>query len=210
MPQPPPSFSGRRITLALSYPRAGAPPLRHLRLTCAAAIAGALLTWAVPASAEDGFVFRHERASSWQTVVIREAVAATDPTWTAVVYARRSRGIETGSLPQVASLPAGPRLTGAPHALSGFASFYVDDQMTASGEMFDKTAMTAAHKTLPLGTRVKVTNLGNGRSAIVRINDRGPFVAGRVIDVSEAAADALGMHDQGLAPVRVDLVRSQN
>ena len=80
--------------------------------------------------------------------------------------------------------------------------------MTASGEAFDKRAMTAAHQTLPLGTLVKVTNLGNGRSAILRINDRGPFVAGRIIDVSEGAAEVLGMTARGLAAVHVELVQN--
>lgn len=154
-------------------------------------------------------------AASWSTAIETEpqAVAAADPAWTAVVYARRAPALETGSVARTASaaLPAGqgPRLTGQPHAMDGIASFYWEDQMTASGEVFDKTAMTAAHKTLPMGTKVKVTNLHNGRSAIVRINDRGPFVQGRVIDLSEAAAEVLGMKARGVAPVRVDLVQAE-
>lgn len=123
-----------------------------------------------------------------------------DPAWTTVVYARRTATVAS------AAVAPGPRLTGTPHALSGVASYYWEDQLTASGEVFDKHAMTAAHPSLPLGTKVRVTNLGNGRSAIVRINDRGPYVPGRIIDVSEAAADVLGMRDSGLAPVKVDLV----
>jgi len=146
--------------------------------------------------------------TGWTATVTREqpAVAAKDPLWTAVVYARRdSNRIETGSVfpHQHASIP---RVTGAAHALSGTASYYWQDQMTASGEVFNKRDMTAAHKTLPMGTKVKVTNLDNGRSAVVRINDRGPYKGGRVIDLSEAAADVLGMRTQGLAPVRVDLI----
>ena len=92
------------------------------------------------------------------------------------------------------------------HALDGIASYYWQDLYTASGEIFDKRAMTAAHPTLPFGTIVEVTNLGNGRSARVRINDRGPYVAGRVIDVSEAAAEALDMRSRGLAPVRLNVI----
>lgn len=92
------------------------------------------------------------------------------------------------------------------HALDGIASYYWQDLYTASGEIFDKRAMTAAHPTLPFGTIVEVTNLGNGRSARVRINDRGPFVQGRVIDVSEAAAEVLDMRNRGLAPVRLNIV----
>ena len=79
--------------------------------------------------------------------------------------------------------------------------------MTSSGERFDKRAMTAAHRTLPLGTRVRVTHATSGRSVIVRINDRGPFKPGRVIDLSEAAAEALRMTAVGLAQVRIDVVQ---
>jgi rare lipoprotein A len=83
-------------------------------------------------------------------------------------------------------------------APSGIASVY-SDHNTASGEPMNSAAMTAAHRTLPFGTRVTVINRNNGRSAVVRINDRGPFVHGRVIDLSPAAADALKV--DGLAPV---------
>jgi rare lipoprotein A len=81
---------------------------------------------------------------------------------------------------------------------SGLASVY-SDQHTASGEQMNPADMTAAHRTLPFGTKVTVVNRSNGRSAVVRINDRGPFVHGRVIDLSPAAARALGV--DGLAPV---------
>lgn len=98
-------------------------------------------------------------------------------------------------------------LTGYAHELSGIASYYWQEQMTSSGEHFDRHGMTAAHKTLPLGTHVRVTNLANGKSAVVRINDRGPFKAGRVIDLSEAAAQAINMTGPGLARVAIDVVR---
>jgi rare lipoprotein A len=94
-------------------------------------------------------------------------------------------------------------------AEEGLASWYAgkfQGRKTASGETFDTAEMTAAHKTLPFGTRVKVTNLENGRDVIVRINDRGPFVEGRVIDLSRAAADALAMTGSGVARVRVEVV----
>jgi rare lipoprotein A len=78
---------------------------------------------------------------------------------------------------------------------------------TASGERFDKRAMTAAHRSFKMNTRVRVTNKRNGRSVIVRINDRGPFVRGRIIDVSEAAAVALGMKKAGVVPVKVERLR---
>ncbi|HEU4732269.1 MAG TPA: septal ring lytic transglycosylase RlpA family protein [Kofleriaceae bacterium] len=78
---------------------------------------------------------------------------------------------------------------------------------TASGERFDKRQLTAAHRTLPFGTRVRVTNTRNGRSVEVRINDRGPYGRGRIIDVSEAAARRLGMIDAGVVPVIVEVVK---
>jgi rare lipoprotein A len=89
----------------------------------------------------------------------------------------------------------------------GLATWYGRGRGTASGERFDRRAMTAAHRTLPFHTRVRVTNRHNGRSVIVRINDRGPFVRGRIIDVSEAAAEALGMKRAGVVPVKVERLR---
>ena len=93
----------------------------------------------------------------------------------------------------------------------GMATFYGDEQQggpTASGERFDKTKLTAAHRTLPLGTRVRVTNTRNGRSVEVRINDRGPYGnRGRIIDLSEAAARRLDMIDAGVVPVIVEVMR---
>jgi len=88
----------------------------------------------------------------------------------------------------------------------GMASFYWQRQRVASGGWFNPNAMTAAHKTLPFGTRVRVTNVRNGRSAVVTINDRGPYVAGRVIDLSKAAAGAVGMIASGVAPVRMEVI----
>jgi len=88
----------------------------------------------------------------------------------------------------------------------GLASYYGrahDGRRTASGETFDMSRMTAAHRSLPFGTRVRVKNLDNGKEAVVRINDRGPFRRGRVIDVSLAAARKLGFVARGIARVRV-------
>jgi rare lipoprotein A len=88
-------------------------------------------------------------------------------------------------------------------AENGIASVYFySGSRTASGERTDPTGMTAAHRTLPFGTQVRVTNRRNGKSVVVRINDRGPFLRGRVIDVTPAAARALGF--SGLAPVSID------
>ncbi len=92
----------------------------------------------------------------------------------------------------------------------GMASWYGGQHHggpTASGERFDKNAMTAAHRTLPMNTRVRVTSKRNGRSVVVRINDRGPYGRGRIIDLSEAAAKQLDMIDAGVVPVRVEVLR---
>lgn len=91
-------------------------------------------------------------------------------------------------------------------ASQGVASFYTEGSRTASGEKFDPHELTAAHPTLPFGTRLRVTNVASGRSVTVRVNDRGPYVAGRVVDVSYSAADALGMVGKGIARVRLDVV----
>lgn len=88
----------------------------------------------------------------------------------------------------------------------GLASYYADrfqGRRTASGERYDRNTYTAAHRRLPFGTRVRVTRLDNGASVDVRVNDRGPFVAGRVIDLSYAAAKKIGMLRMGVARVRV-------
>ena len=88
----------------------------------------------------------------------------------------------------------------------GLASYYGrehDGRRTASGEIFDMNEMTAAHRTLPFGTRVRVTDLANGRQVTVRINDRGPFRRGRIVDLSYAAARKLGIVGRGVAKVRV-------
>jgi len=92
-------------------------------------------------------------------------------------------------------------------ASQGVASFYTEGQQTASGEKFDTNDLTAAHPTLPFGTRLRVTNVASGRSVTVRVNDRGPYVPGRVVDVSHSAADALGMVGSGIAKVKLDVVQ---
>ena len=89
---------------------------------------------------------------------------------------------------------------------SGIASYYWQPQRLAGGGWFNPDAYTAAHKTLPLGTRVRVTRVDNGNTVDVLINDRGPYVAGRVIDLSRRAAQSIGMTGQGLARVRVNVL----
>jgi len=95
------------------------------------------------------------------------------------------------------------------YAEEGMASYYgakFHGKKTASGEKFNMYAMTAAHRSLPFGAKVKVTNLDNGKQVVVRINDRGPWKEGRVIDLSRAAAAKLDMIDSGLARVRIEVV----
>jgi rare lipoprotein A len=84
---------------------------------------------------------------------------------------------------------------------------YFDGKQTASGEDFDMYDMTAAHPTLPLGSYVRVTNLRNGKAVVVKVNDRGPIVPGRIIDLSYGAARALQFQEQGLQKVRLDVVK---
>ncbi len=95
------------------------------------------------------------------------------------------------------------------HQLSGVASYYADEfdgRPTASSEVYDMHALTAAHRTLPFNTTVRVTNVENGRSVIVRINDRGPFKDDRVIDLSLEAAGRIGLIAKGTAPVTLQIV----
>ena len=108
----------------------------------------------------------------------------------------------SGALPMLGHVPMGE---------VGMASWYGIERQgkpTASGELFDKNRLTAAHRKLPLGTTVRVTNLKNLESTLVRINDRGPGIPGRIIDVSWAAASKLGFLEAGLARVEVDVVNS--
>lgn len=92
---------------------------------------------------------------------------------------------------------------------TGHASWYsLPANITANGEQMDPGAMTAAHRSLPFGTKVLVENLSNGRSVVVRINDRGPFIGGRIIDLSKGAAASIGMVDSGIAKVRVKMITS--
>jgi rare lipoprotein A len=122
---------------------------------------------------------KHARSAS------REVRPQRTPTWT-------KRSLATQG-------PVGSGVTGV-------ASYYWEHQRLASGGWFDPSAMTAAHKTLPFGTRVRVTHLGNGRSVDVRINDRGPYIAGRIIDLSKAAASLIGMTGQGVARVKMQIL----
>jgi peptidoglycan lytic transglycosylase len=95
----------------------------------------------------------------------------------------------------------------------GIASYYAEEfngRKTSNGEIYDMNALTAAHQTLPFNTKVRVTNLDNGRSVIVRINDRGPFKDQRIIDLSLEAARSIGMIGPGTARVRIEAVDSED
>jgi rare lipoprotein A len=89
----------------------------------------------------------------------------------------------------------------------GIASYYRHHTRTASGERFDERELTAAHRSLPFGTRVRVTSVATGRSVTVRVNDRGPFVPGRIVDLSYSAAEELGMVGRGVTKVKLDVVQ---
>ena len=106
--------------------------------------------------------------------------------------------------------PDADRTAAVRSAQSGMASYYGNESgsQTASGARFVASAMTAAHRTLPFGTKVRVTNKANGRSVVVTINDRGPFVRGRIIDLSTGAAGVIGMMGAGVAPVTVEVLAS--
>jgi len=115
---------------------------------------------------------------------------------------------------ETAANPAEPQVPdGTPviSSESGLASWYgppYNHRRGSNGEIYDMNAMTAAHKTLPLGSIVRVTNVNNGRSAVVRITDRGPFIPGRVIDLSLAAARKLDVWRVGVAPVRLEVLQT--
>ena len=121
--------------------------------------------------------------------------------------------------PAIVAVPAAPAIVEdqveepaleTKHVGNGEASFYGNElagNRTASGERFNPRALTAAHRTLPLGSKLRVTNKANGKSVIVRINDRGPFAKARLIDVSFAAAEELNLVRAGKGRVRLDLLR---
>ncbi|WBB78233.1 septal ring lytic transglycosylase RlpA family protein [Micromonospora sp. WMMD882] len=143
--------------------------------------------------------------------------ASAKPTASASPAGARSTAASRGK-PRAASTPtkratakptAAKKTTAAPKVVDRGvcgASFYAEGQMTANGEVFDPEALTAAHKTLPFGTRVRVTNPGTGASVTVRINDRGPFIDGRCIDLSRAAFRTIASLDLGHLTVSYEVL----
>lgn len=109
-------------------------------------------------------------------------------------------------IPDAAPAPSAPQEAVLGRGSASYYAAKFDGRRTASGERFDNGAMTAAHRTLPFGTLVRVTNVANGRSVIVRINDRGPFSRGRMIDVSRAAASELGLVARGHGMVELAII----
>jgi rare lipoprotein A len=123
---------------------------------------------------------------------------------------------QIGNAPPLNAIEGQPRLSIPDVAkgylfqrIEGWASWYgpgFDGNQTANGETFDQYDLTAAHPSLPFGTTVRVTNKENGQSVVVRINDRGPYAGGRVLDLSTGAAQAIGMIGSGVAPVQIDVL----
>jgi rare lipoprotein A len=183
------SSSSARISYA---PLASAAGVRKGIRLFAIALGAASLA----ACAQSSVVTKNERlAATRQASLERNRTTIVATNRTPVVTEKRSL---LSSPKHAAETPA---------ASHGLASFYRTGKQTASGEAFDASALTAAHRTLPFGTRLRVTNVATGRSVMVRVNDRGPFIPGRVVDVSHSAAESLGMVDDGVAKVKVDVVR---
>jgi rare lipoprotein A len=160
------------------------------------ALAGAMLAGCVQHTATDRSVGLgvSPRAPLMQRAPQRQASAT---------HHRRVAVVSTRHTPFAATSAAKP---GAMTDGSvGLASFYNYESKTASGERFKPGDLTAAHRTLPFGTRLRVTNVATGQSVTVRVNDRGPFIPGRVVDVSHSAAEALGMIDRGITKVKLEV-----
>lgn len=144
-------------------------------------------------------------ACAQSSVVSRHTAFAPAPTRQAAFERARQTHV---SVVRREAAPAEHRVaTAGPAAGGGVASFYTEDANTASGEKYDPRELTAAHPSLPFGTKLRVTNTTTGKSVTVRVNDRGPYVPGRVVDVSYSAAQALGMVNAGTAKVKLDVVQ---
>lgn len=186
------------------------PPRRVLPYATAAAVAAVLLGVAVgamrlgPATGAAADVSLTDPTGAPTSAAAPEQRTGT-PT-------RAGRGIMRASPSPSATTrsprPAATQPSGGSVRSSGTcqASFYSEGQRTANGEWFDPNGYTAAHRTLPFNTRVRVTNVANGQSVIVRINDRGPYVSGRCLDLSRAAFDAIASLSSGVATVRYEVL----
>lgn len=188
--------------------------MKSLALACAV---GAAFVVQAPAALADDWAdslsYRPfaRQASPAQAPARRARPAATEQRERTARTSRRPARTERaeraprGERPQRTARTS-PKASPSGYVQHGVASFYWQPQRVASGGWFNPNAMTAAHKTLPFGTRVRVTHLGNGRSVEVVINDRGPYIAGRIIDLSKAAAGVINMQGQGIAQVRMEVL----
>ncbi len=182
-------------------------------ILAAALVAGfALASQAAPASAEwwDDVIKKTKSQASPAATAAKPAAtrqaAAKRAAPKQVASATKQEQDDDGSRPQRRSNSAsqtGGSLSGGEY---GVASYYWQPQRLAGGGWFDPNAWTAAHKTLPLGTRVRVTRLDNGNTVDVTINDRGPYISGRIIDLSRRAAQAIDMTGQGVTKVKVNVL----
>ena len=184
-------------------------------LTAGASAIAAVVVMLTPAQADDwrdNFSSAFSGSSSGPTAsrATRPSRAAradsSSASRRATRVARASRSDDDWTPPRRNARGASRPARSGSGSYEGIASYYWQPQPVASGGRFNPDAMTAAHKTLPFGTRVRVTHLGNGRTVEVVINDRGPYIAGRIIDLSRAAAGVIGMRGQGIARVRVDVI----
>jgi len=140
------------------------------------------------------------RSKAARPATSRKAATRRTPAGTARRATHRTRkAAKAPRRVRVAALSSG-------HQIRGVASYYYSGHTTASGAKYNPDGLSAAHRTLPFGTRVRIRHLGNGRSVNVRINDRGPFIGGRVIDLSRGAARVIGMIGSGLARVSVEIL----
>ena len=145
----------------------------------------------------------HLGPALWAVVVLASTLSIVD------CATKRLPSPELPAPPPLAPQPVPPPTPTPPPVGEGIASWYgpgFDGKETANGEVYDQDAMTAAHPSLPFGTRVRVTRVATSRSVVVRINDRGPYVEQRVIDLSRAAGAALGLMRPGIAPVRLEIL----
>ena len=131
------------------------------------------------------------------------ACTSAEGTSTGTPLVMNSRPVATAPVPRPEDRAA------VAQVFQGKASWYgakFQGRPTASGEPFDMNGMTAAHRTLPFGTKVRVINPSNGRSVVVRVNDRGPFSGGRIIDLSRRAAEEIGLKNRGVGPVKLEVL----
>lgn len=177
---------------AFNAPPSAGLQLRNAVRACAVVIGAASLA----ACAQSSVVSERSQALANRTASIAPVRAASSPARTRVAVAHRHTPYASRNKPDETRT-----------ASQGLASFYSEAQQTASGEKFDGRELTAAHPSLPFGTKLRITDVKSGRSVTVRVNDRGPYVPGRIVDVSYSAAQSLGMIGKGVANVRLDVVQ---